>query len=73
MFCIRNKKVFCRGFLCRKSDRDNKCRRCGVYVCNLCSAKFKGNVYCIDCYIEHYVEQDFKEMINKGLDKLKIK
>lgn len=61
-------KIFCKGVLCRKSDR-SKCHGCGVYVCDQCAMLFKGKKYCIDCGVK-LEWKDLKKEVKKSWDDL---
>lgn len=61
-------KVFCGGTLCRKTDRINKCFKCGRYACNGCSLKVLDKVYCVDCGIDVGIDMAFDYMEKKSVD-----
>jgi hypothetical protein len=48
--------IFCKGYLCHKTDRKNKCTGCGKYICGVCTFKMLKKPYCIDCYLDKAVD-----------------
>ena len=66
------KNIFCKGVLCDKWNRKNRCVVCGVWVCNICSVKSSqdNKIRCIDCYLNTFspdwdkLNKEFEEMLN---------
>lgn len=52
---LNRNKIYCKGILCRKSERKKKCCDCNRYVCKRCSIELKNKVYCIDCFVEYHL------------------
>ena len=74
------RKSYCKGVLCRRTDRKHKCVDCSIYVCGKCSIPItKNKVSCLDCFVGFhlnevsyfYPELDITKIINedkKGVD-----
>lgn len=66
------KRVFCGGFLCRKTDRKIKCNNCKLYVCSQCSVTHNKKIFCIDCYVNIIIPKLYKRffgVLNKDVEK----
>lgn len=59
-----NKKIYCGGLFCRKSDR-KKCVKCGVWVCGGCRVKIKNKIYCLDCGLIPFLKDDLGKELKK--------
>lgn len=82
---MKDKKAFCKGILCRPSDRRFKCADCGIKICKLCSITSMVNKrnYCPQCYLKTFapdwdkLNKEFEEMLlikddKKTYDSVKV-
>lgn len=55
-------KVYCKGLLCKKYERKNRCVDCLRFVCGHCSIEKDNKIYCIDCYTQNQLP--YSDVVN---------
>lgn len=67
---MKKHKIFCKGIICKKTDRKFICFDCGCHVCSICSIKEGKKVFCINCYLKSF--NPHWEKLNKEFDEMLI-